>query len=146
MVVRGSRWKEERHAITEGEARPARAKGKTLETQARKNRDHGHRKARSVMKSLTVKQVADRLGISPSLVYSLCATSQIRHVRHGRPGSRGTIRISEEALAEYQKTREQGRAAAPVVSPRATMPAASSPASPFSELDPQRLARAWTKR
>lgn len=50
---------------------------------------------------LTVKQAAKRAGISASLVYELCALGLIRHSRHGRPGRRGTIRISEEAIAEY---------------------------------------------
>lgn len=52
---------------------------------------------------MTVKQAAARLGLSSSLVYSLCAFNVIRHTRHGRPGKRGTIRISEEAIAEYQE-------------------------------------------
>lgn len=50
---------------------------------------------------LTVKQAADRMGISPSLVYALCRDGVIRCTRHGRPGKRGTIRISDEALAAY---------------------------------------------
>lgn len=51
---------------------------------------------------MTVKQAAQRLGLSPSLIYSLCAFGVIKHTRHGRPGRRGCIRISEEAIAEYQ--------------------------------------------
>ena len=50
---------------------------------------------------MTVKQVAVRVGISPSLVYALIQAGVIRHTRHGRPGKRGCIRISEEAVAEY---------------------------------------------
>jgi excisionase family DNA binding protein len=50
---------------------------------------------------LTVKQTADRIGISASLVYYLCQSGVIRHLRHGKPGKRGCIRISEEAIAEY---------------------------------------------
>ena len=50
---------------------------------------------------MTVKQVAARVGISPSLVYALIQAGIIRHSRHGRPGKRGCIRISEEAVAEY---------------------------------------------
>src|SRR4051812_13449798 len=60
-------------------------------------------------KPFTVKQAAERTGISASLLYELCAAGLIRHTRHGRPGSRGTIRISEEALAEHLKACEQGR-------------------------------------
>ena len=54
------------------------------------------------MKMLTAKETAQRLGVSPALVYALCASGKIRHERHGL--GRGTIRISEEALAEYRKT------------------------------------------
>jgi excisionase family DNA binding protein len=93
-------------------------------------------------KPLTVKQAAERAGISVSLLYELCAAGTIRHTRHGRPGSRGTIRISEEALAEYLKACEQGRQ---VAAPTAITHQTSSPASPFSELNPARLARAWRK-
>jgi len=50
---------------------------------------------------MTVKQAADRIGISPSLIYALCHEGILRHTRHGRPGRRGTIRISEDAVREY---------------------------------------------
>jgi excisionase family DNA binding protein len=50
---------------------------------------------------MTVRQTAERIGISPSLVYELCRLGVIKHTRHGRPGKRGCIRISEEAIAEY---------------------------------------------
>ncbi|HEX3147893.1 MAG TPA: helix-turn-helix domain-containing protein [Gemmataceae bacterium] len=50
---------------------------------------------------LTVKQVAERLGISISLVYGLCAAGKIRHERHGL--GRGKIVIPAEALEEYRK-------------------------------------------
>ncbi len=53
---------------------------------------------------LTVKQVAERLGVSASLVYELCARGRIRHSRIGF--GRGTIRITEEALAEFLKGAE----------------------------------------
>jgi excisionase family DNA binding protein len=52
---------------------------------------------------VTVKQAAQRIGISASLVYELCNLGVIRHGRHGRPGKRGTIRIEDEAVAEYMK-------------------------------------------
>ncbi len=50
---------------------------------------------------LSVKQAAERLGVSAALVYALCAKNRIRHERHGL--GRGTIRIPEEALNEYRK-------------------------------------------
>jgi excisionase family DNA binding protein len=51
--------------------------------------------------ALTVKEAAARLGISPSLVYTLCARAKIRHERHGL--GRGVIRIPPEALDEYRR-------------------------------------------
>ncbi len=66
---------------------------------------------------MTVQQAAGRIGISPSLVYELCKQGVIRHTRHGRPGKRGTIRISDEAVAEYLAACEQ----------RGRLPAASLP-------------------
>lgn len=50
---------------------------------------------------LSVKQAAERLDVSPALVYALCAKKRIRHERHGL--GRGTIRIPEDALEEYRK-------------------------------------------
>ncbi len=50
---------------------------------------------------LTAKEVAQRIGISVSLVYELCKAGLLQHTRHGRPGKRGCIRIPEDALAAY---------------------------------------------
>ena len=49
---------------------------------------------------LTVKTAADRLGVSCTLVYSLCTRGAIAHERYGL--GRGTIRIREEALDDFQ--------------------------------------------
>lgn len=51
---------------------------------------------------LSVREAADRLGVSTALVYALCARKRIRHERHGL--GRGTIKITEEALDEYRRT------------------------------------------
>ena len=48
---------------------------------------------------MTVKQAAEQLEISASLVYLLISEGKLRATRHGI--GRGTIRISEEQLAEY---------------------------------------------
>lgn len=48
----------------------------------------------------TVKQAADRLGVSVSLMYGLVAAKKVRHERHGL--GRGVIRIPAEALDEYR--------------------------------------------
>jgi excisionase family DNA binding protein len=66
---------------------------------------------------LTVKQVAEQLGVSAGLVYSLCSLGVLRHSRHGRPHRRGCIRISEDAVAEYLRAKEVGPAVARPVSP-----------------------------
>lgn len=47
---------------------------------------------------LTVKQAAQRAGVSASLIYALCAEGRLPHLRLGREGKRGTIRIREADL------------------------------------------------
>lgn len=86
---------------------------------------------------LTVRQAAERLAISPALIYALCSAGKLRHERYGL--KRGTIRIPEDALEEYRKAATQ----APITPPPSV--ASSLPALPFSELDQQRLAKAWAK-
>lgn len=49
---------------------------------------------------MTVKQAAERLGVSPSLVYALARAGKITHERHGLAG--GRIVIREEALEAYR--------------------------------------------
>jgi excisionase family DNA binding protein len=56
---------------------------------------------------MTVMEAAERIGISSSLIYELCRLGMIRHSRHGRPGKRGTIRISEDAVTNYLAACEQ---------------------------------------
>jgi excisionase family DNA binding protein len=51
--------------------------------------------------TLTVKAAAKELGVSPSLVYALCAAGAIRHERHGL--GRRTLRITLAALEEYRR-------------------------------------------
>ena len=51
---------------------------------------------------LSVKQAAERLGVSVALVYGLCERRRIRHERHGL--GRGTIRIPEDAIEEYRRS------------------------------------------
>ena len=54
------------------------------------------------MKLLSVREAADRLAVSPALIYGLCARKRIRHERHGL--GRGTIKIPEDALEDYRKS------------------------------------------
>jgi excisionase family DNA binding protein len=65
---------------------------------------------------LNVKQAAMRMGISISLIYELCACGSLPHVRIGRPGSRGCIRITDADISEFlasQKVGGQAPARAP---------------------------------
>lgn len=55
---------------------------------------------RCIMPLLTVAEVAERLRISPSLVYEMVQGGKLPHIRFGKPGRRGTIRVAEEDVAE----------------------------------------------
>ena len=53
---------------------------------------------------LTVKEAADKLGVSPSLVYQLCKERKLRHCRIGL--GRGKVLIPEEAIEDFLKSSE----------------------------------------
>ncbi len=57
---------------------------------------------------MTVKAAAERMGISDSLVYELCACGSLPHVRIGRPGSRGCIRITDADIAAFLASQKVG--------------------------------------
>ncbi len=90
---------------------------------------------------LTVAEAAARACVSESLIYAWCSDGTLPHTRIGRKGRRGHIRISVEDL-------DGVLAAFKVSGPTsASVPASSgSQAAPFSELNPQRLAKAWKPR
>ncbi len=50
---------------------------------------------------LTVADVADRLNVSPGLVYAWVQAGVLPHYRMGRPGRKGAIRFSEADLDAY---------------------------------------------
>jgi excisionase family DNA binding protein len=50
------------------------------------------------MKKFTVREAAEHLGVSPSLVYGLCAQKRLRHERHGL--GRGNVVRHQAALEE----------------------------------------------
>jgi len=51
---------------------------------------------------LTVKQVAERLNVKASTIYEAVEQGLLQCFRiRSRPGTRGTIRISEEHLRQY---------------------------------------------
>jgi excisionase family DNA binding protein len=55
---------------------------------------------------LTVKQVAERLRISASLVYSWCEDQLLPHYRMGGKGKRGKILIEEAVLDAFLQSRK----------------------------------------
>ena len=58
-------------------------------------------------KPLSVAEVADRLGVSQSLVYSLVQERRLKALRLGRRGKRGKILVQEDSLEAFlQATRE----------------------------------------
>jgi len=57
---------------------------------------------------LNVRQAAERMGISDSLVYELCACGSLLHVRIGRPGSRGCIRITNADIDAFLASQKVG--------------------------------------
>ena len=57
---------------------------------------------------LRVKAAAERMGISESLVYELCACGSLSHVRIGRPGSRGCIRIADADIDAFLASQKVG--------------------------------------
>lgn len=85
---------------------------------------------------LTVKQAAEKLGISRSLVFSLCARKKIRHERHGL--GRGTIRIPEDAVDEYRCRVTIGSQ-----HEERPVPRASGKTAVFKHLNAERLRKAW---
>jgi len=53
---------------------------------------------------LTVKQAAERACVSESLVYAWVHSGILPHLRFGRPGRRGTIRIDETEFENLLQT------------------------------------------
>jgi excisionase family DNA binding protein len=48
---------------------------------------------------MTVKQVAERLGVSRAQVYALCSCGKLPHHRFGN--GKGAIRVSDDQLAAF---------------------------------------------
>jgi excisionase family DNA binding protein len=55
--------------------------------------------------TLSVKQVARKLNVSPSLVYALCAAGRLAHHRIGL--GRGVIRIEAGAILSVMKSSQE---------------------------------------
>jgi len=53
------------------------------------------------MAKVTIKQAAERTGLSTSLLYQICAERRLPHFRLGREGKRGKILIEEVDLEAF---------------------------------------------
>jgi excisionase family DNA binding protein len=84
---------------------------------------------------ITVKQAADRAGVSLALVYRWIGEGRLPHFRMGSRGTRGTVRIKPDDLDAFLETL---RAPSPELPRRK----ATSPVGGFVHLDAKRLARA----
>lgn len=84
---------------------------------------------------LTVKQAAERTGFSESLIYCWTATEKrLRHIRIGKKGARGSIRIDP---ADLQAFIEDELTVGPP-----PKKAKASPAGAFRHIDPRESGRA----
>ncbi len=90
---------------------------------------------------LTPRQVAERAGVSPGLIYQWCQEKRLPHFRMGGRGKRGRVLIEDADLDPFLLALKVLAGAAPSSAPASSGP----PAGPFSELDPARLVRAWKK-
>jgi excisionase family DNA binding protein len=71
---------------------------------------------------VNVRQAAEQLEVSPSLVYALCARGKLGHHRVGL--GRGAIRITDDDVRAYRDaTRVEARADRPAVRAPARAPA-----------------------
>lgn len=62
---------------------------------------------------LTPKQVAERLGVSDSLIYEWCSEGTLPHYRFGRKGRRGRILIAEAEFEAFLASCRQERRPGP---------------------------------
>jgi excisionase family DNA binding protein len=57
--------------------------------------------------NLSVEEAAERLRVSPSMIYTWCRERMLTCLRLGRPGKRGKIVIPESALVEFEDRHKQ---------------------------------------
>jgi excisionase family DNA binding protein len=94
------------------------------------------------MSKVTIKQAAERTGLSTSLLYQVCAERRLPHFRLGRAGKRGKILIEEDDLDAFMAAArvEAGEGASvPLVhlkprSPSSPRPADGPPAARASSI------------
>ena len=90
---------------------------------------------------LTVKACAERIGVSEGVIYANLRSGRLRGFRVGTAAGRGTWRIDPGDFDLWL----QSLRFADLTPPPPPPPTASSPVSPFSELDPARMAKAWAR-
>jgi excisionase family DNA binding protein len=88
---------------------------------------------------LTVKQAAQYLNCSESLVYGLIAAGRLRCHRIGL-GKQGGMRITKDALQQFLKAREEGGKSVPPPRRSETKPQS------FTQLDGGRLLESWRRQ
>jgi excisionase family DNA binding protein len=92
---------------------------------------------------LTVKQAAERANVSTALVYQWCEERRLPHYRLGGKGKRGKLLINPADLDAFmQSLRVEAGESRSSASGRIS---SDSRGEPFSELDLDRLQRAWEK-
>ena len=90
---------------------------------------------------LSPARVAAKYAVSRSTVYAACRTGALTHYRvSARPGARGKYLVKEDDVVAWLDSLKAG-------AERPTPPAPDlppgGPAAPFSELNPERLSKAW---
>ena len=88
-------------------------------------------------KLLLVSEIAERLSCSEAFVYSAMSSGRLRHFVLGK--GQGGKRCSEAQLQDFLNSRERGGVE---IEAKAKV-SASRPAGTFTELDPQRMQKAW---
>jgi excisionase family DNA binding protein len=58
---------------------------------------------------LTVKQAAESIGVSSTIVYDWVNSGALAHYRVGRMGSRGSVRISQSDFTAFLETLKRGK-------------------------------------
>jgi excisionase family DNA binding protein len=97
----------------------------------------------------TVKQAAQREGVSPQMIYRLCEERRLPHYRIGSRGRRGKILIDEADLAGFLASCKVVVPAAPGEPPADSVPPGQDQATPaggFTMLDGGRLLDAGRPR
>jgi hypothetical protein len=92
---------------------------------------------------LSPADIDAKYSISRSTVYAACRSGMLSHYRvPARKGAKGKYLVKEADLLAWLETLKSSGGPTP---PSASAPASSrsAQASPFSELDPRRLAKAW---